>query len=291
MVDIAATMHWSSWVDLATAGANSTIPIVPGLYRIRRVGREDLDYIGQTGGALRGRLGMLKGAYVPEMPYRDPHTAGPGLWALRHSLGCEFQASVTPIVGSTPWRKGMEAVAIALYRQGRQASPTLEFGRIPVGYRGSSGNNARLVAAGQRYRGGPWEGPHTSHVLGIPPVGSLDGDPVGRSWGGHAWTPWVPVASAGTVRTAVGLYRLRAAGAVDLIYIGQGLIGSRIAAHMMKRTIAGHAQGGVFAAAGPLEASWVEAAVESHQLLELENDLIAAHVLTVGNVPAAQFLG
>jgi hypothetical protein len=28
-----------------------------------------------------------------------------------------------------------------------------------------------------------------------------------------------------------------------------------------------------------------------HQRLELENDLIAAHLLTTGQVPAAQFLG
>ena len=52
-----------------------------GLYRIRRAGRDDLDYIGQTGLRLRDRLAMLRGIYRDKMPYRDPHTVAPALWA------------------------------------------------------------------------------------------------------------------------------------------------------------------------------------------------------------------
>jgi hypothetical protein len=52
---------------------------------------ESLDYIGQTGVSLRRRLGMLKGGM--EMPYRDPHTAGPGLWALRQIHDCQVDVS------------------------------------------------------------------------------------------------------------------------------------------------------------------------------------------------------
>jgi hypothetical protein len=64
---------------------------LPGLYRVRRTGREELDYISQTGMSLRKRLGMLRrGVLGEQMPYRDPHTAGPVLWALRE-LGGEFE--------------------------------------------------------------------------------------------------------------------------------------------------------------------------------------------------------
>jgi hypothetical protein len=59
--------------------------VEPGLYRIRRRGREDLDYLGQTGLTLRQRVVMLRGVFGDVMPYRDPHTAGPGLWALRQA--------------------------------------------------------------------------------------------------------------------------------------------------------------------------------------------------------------
>ena len=46
-----------------------------------------------------------------------------------------------------------------------------------------------------------------------------------------------------------------------------------------------------FAAELSLEASWVAGEWLAHQPLELEVDLIAAHLLAIGRVPAAQFLG
>ncbi|MDQ3656690.1 MAG: hypothetical protein M3457_16650 [Chloroflexota bacterium] len=95
------------------------------------MGRTDLDYIGQTGTRLGQRLGMLAGALADEMPYRDPHTAAPALWALRHAERCSFDVSVAVVEGTTPWRKGLEALAIGLYRQEHGRSPTVEFGRIP----------------------------------------------------------------------------------------------------------------------------------------------------------------
>jgi hypothetical protein len=54
------------------------------------MGRGDVDYIGQTGMGtmtIRKRLRMLRGVYGELMPYRDPHTAGPALWALYHQTG------------------------------------------------------------------------------------------------------------------------------------------------------------------------------------------------------------
>ena len=107
------------------------------------------------GGRLRGRLGLLGGVYKPEMHYRDPHTAAPALWALRHGSGCEFEASVVPGPGSVVERKALEAVAITLYRIEAGHSPPANFGRIPSGYRCSTGNSTKLVAVGRRARGGP----------------------------------------------------------------------------------------------------------------------------------------
>jgi hypothetical protein len=54
----------------------------------------------------------------------------------------------------------------------------------------------------------------------------------------------------------------------------------------------GHPQADVFTAAGQMECSWVlNEAWLSHQRLELECDLIGAHVLATARVPPAQFLG
>src|SRR5437763_12497247 len=152
---VAELLTWSPWQPLQGSWLGSRLPSRPGLYRIRRSGRDDLDYLGQTGLTLKQRLGMLRGVYADQMPYRDPHTAAPALWALRHSLHCDFEVSVVPVAGSTQWRKGLEALAISLYRQEHRQSPSFEFGRMPLGYRMSSQNNAKRVAAAKRFRGGP----------------------------------------------------------------------------------------------------------------------------------------
>ena len=66
----------------------------------------------------------------------------------------------------------------------------------------------------------------------------------------------------------------------------------RLEAHLAKVRVPADTQGRVFGAAGQLECSWVlNGGWYSHQRLELETDLIAAHVLATGDAPSAQFLG
>ena len=288
-------LTWSAWIQLEGCWLGSGLPTRPGLYRIQRAGRDDLDYIGQTGAGrmtLRARLAMLRGVYGATMPYRDPHTAGPALWALRQHDPQPFLVSVVPLEGPTPWRKGWECVAISLYRQAHGRSPTVNFGRMPYGYRISTGNTAQLVAKALRSRGGPTTEPTTSHLPGISPVGPLTGDVEGADWCGHQWSAWMPVREG--VRQlppeAQGLYRIRDPQRTGLIYIGQGTIRARLAAHLGKVNRPTARQSEWFA--GPIESSWVvHTAWYPHQRLELENDLIAAYLLTTGDVPPAQFLG
>ena len=85
---------------------------------------------------------------------RAPHTAVPALWALHQKFGCSFEASVAVVDRPEVWRKGLEAAAIASYRQQYGESPTVNFGRITAGYSMSS-NTAKLAAAGRRLHGGP----------------------------------------------------------------------------------------------------------------------------------------
>ncbi|WP_156665260.1 GIY-YIG nuclease family protein [Rhodococcus phenolicus] len=262
---------------------------------MRRVGRNELDYIGQTGRNLRERLGALSRCYNDEMPYRDPHTAAPALWALRHSSGCEFEASVYPLDVDAPTRKGREALEIALYRQQCGNSPTVQFGRVPLGYRASSQNNSRLVAAGARFRGGAYSGPPLAeHHVGTGPKGRLSPAPQTESWCGHSWSAWLPLHEVGSnfAQVTVGLYRIRGDSGGELLYVGQGALPNRPRAHLAKIAKADHAQGAILAMQKSLEVSWVATPeLASHQLLELENDLIAAHVLHMGSAPAAQFIG
>ena len=272
--------------------AGSTVPAEPGLYRIRRAGEERLDYIGQTGLTLRRRLAMLAGVYRAEMPYRDPHTAGPGLWALRHALGCSFETSVAPVPGDTRYRKGLEALALALYRQRHKRSPTTNFGRILRGYRLSSHNRAKVVAAGKRLRGGPSTTEQGNWTDGLPPLGPLEGDPQDARWCGHQWSDWLRLQDAAVKLTpdALGLYRVRDPKLPGLVYLGEGYILVRLANHLGKANKTAHRQAPFFRVG--LECSWtINAVWLRHQRVELETDLIGAHVLSTGQAPTAQFLG
>lgn len=283
---------WSAWVPLEEALRGPVLPSTPGLYRIRRVGQDDLDYIGQTGSSLRGRLRMLRGIFSLEMPYRDPHTAGPALWAVLHEEPCAFEVSVADLGGDAARRKGLEALAISLYRQRTGRSPNLNFGRMPAGYVMSSGNNARLVVAGRRFRGGPSRQSNSSHLAGVPPVGSLAGDPQGSSWGGHRWSNWLPLDECSVAPPGNGLYRIRGTGP-GLTYVGEGAIRKRLETHRRKTldSTSARLQDRVLQQHRPLQFSALTGPWERHQRLELETDLIGAHVLQLDRAPAAQFIG
>src|SRR5262245_7712560 len=140
MLDIEAVFIWSPFVPHLKCWRGNCIPHKPGLYRLRRIEGTCLDYIGQTGSGtmtLRRRLAMQAGIYAEEMPYTDPHIAGPALWALHHNASVNYEVSVLPITGTTQWRKGLEALAVALHRQQFGHSPTVNFGRMPSGFRRS----------------------------------------------------------------------------------------------------------------------------------------------------------
>lgn len=294
MTAVTDLLAWTPWIPLLSAPNDRVIPRSPGLYCIRRVGRTDVDYIGQTGTQLGQRLAMLRGVHAAQMPYRDPHTAAPALWALRHATGCDFEVSVTPVIGSTPWRKGLEALAIGLYRQEHGCSPTVEFGRMPSGYRSSSGNNARLVRLGKRFRGGPAvDLILDSHASGVPPIGPFGDQPQASDWCGHTWSDWALLAEGmRLVPDGVGLYRIRGDSPQTLLYVGQGLIPARPLAHLAKLRAPVHNQARILAAQTRLECSWVLSDFWlSHHRLELETDLIAAHLWSTGEIPAAQFVG
>jgi len=290
-----STPEWSCWFPLLGISRNASVPRLPGIYRVRRRDFDGLDYIGQTGRSLRERLGALSRCHAEQMPYRDPHTAAPALWALRHATEGEFEASYATVAGGSHTRKGLEALAIGLYRQEFGSSPTVQFGRVPDGYRASSPNNARLVAAGSRFRGGVYDGPPLAeHRIGAPPAGSLTPDIQSQSWCGHRWNSWVALSNAryAIPASTVGLYRIRGDRDDILLYIGQGVLPNRPLAHLAKIAAVGHAQGAIFAAQHRLEVSWVaKPQPPANQLLKLENDLIAAHMLHVNSAPAAQFKG
>ena len=145
---------WSAWVPLEGAGRDARLPRLAGLYRIRSVQTGRILYIGQTGRTLKERMGALKGVYGEVMPYSDPHTAGPALWAHRIEFGETFEVSVAVLDVDRADRMGREAnvsseVEPPRQRLRRNRSRSGHAARCSHGRRGSFGRRRqRRVAVG-----------------------------------------------------------------------------------------------------------------------------------------------
>ena len=122
----------------------------------------------------------------------------------------------------------------------------------------SSGKNARLVAAGRRFRGGLIAGEtDQSHSRGIAPLGPLTSDVRGRSWGGLTWSPWVRLTPTGLgqLSKTTGLYRITG-DMLGLAYVGEGFVAALLRTHLANLA-SGTPQGMVFARNAPLVFSYV----------------------------------
>ena len=254
------------------------------MYRVRVTGKGELAYLGQSSN-LRSRIGALKTLYRPEIPLSDPHTAAPCLWVMRTEQAAAFELSFCGAPIEVASRKGLECVAVTEYRELAGHSPAANFGRMPDGWIKSSGNNATVTA-----RGGPFPGyqdPSAHRSIDHVCVLDRERDPSAPAWGGLVWSGWADVGRAPAAR---GVYRVKLPGADDLTYIGQGHIRDRLLAHHVKGGDPLHRQRSGFPAG--MLASWsILDGTEPQQLLELECDLIASHVLWHDRAPAVQFQG
>ncbi|AFO59528.1 hypothetical protein [Natrinema sp. J7-2] len=274
-------VNWSNWGTLDPDGDHlSTFPTDEGLYRIRHPARAGLEYIGETGRSLRGRVRSLaNGAFADEMPYRDPHTAAPCLWAVQQEDGEKLEVSgATPTLAEDKQaRKAFEDALIAVYRRETGKSPTANFGRIINGYRQST------YRSGEE-RGAPLEPGETESNTedGVGPLDwSRSDDVLSEDWMGLWWGSPRPLADADTsIPTDDGLYRIwREDEAPPLEYIGQSQnLKSRLYHHRRNRD-------------ETLLFSYSELGEHDaqHKREEVETELIGVHWLEVGESPRDQF--
>ncbi|WP_193309207.1 GIY-YIG nuclease family protein [Halorubrum halophilum] len=275
-------MDWSEW-KLLYADSFSEIPKEPGLYRVRHRNDERpfLEYIGESGDTRRRIQALARGTYADEMPYRDPHTAAPSLWAIRDAVGPELEVScVTPSKAENDQhRKGIEAALIALHRRETNQSPTANFGRIIEGYKQSSYSYNEPA-----YKGGCLDDGETEANAeeGIEPTKWKNStEPRAQDWMGLDWSePYYLQNRLDANPPDNGLYRIWYDDAsVPLAYVGESSnISSRLYNH--EKTFGGHAQ-----------FSWVALSHldTHHKRTEIETELIGAYYLTEQESPLAQF--
>lgn len=272
--------EWSTWVSFNPEDEKlSEIPTDEGLYRVRHGEREGLEYIGETGRSVRGRvMALARGAYADEMPYRDPHVGAPCMWAVRQEAGPAFEVSyITPDEATDKaTRKSLEAALIASYRRAVGKSPTGAFSRIIPGYTMSSYSK-------NEDRGGPLPG-RESEPYAEPGIAPLEWqsyqDPTAVDWMGLEWSEPFELAEVSTTVPATdGVYRIwDSMSPHPLTYIGESVnLRSRLKTHKRNRR-----NELLFSYAAP---DGIDA---KHKRLEAETDLIGAHWFATGKPPSDQ---
>ena len=270
---------WTGWFSFAAMKQEfRIIPSEPGLYRIRALGSSNLLYIGETRRPLYELLNGLRQSLRNRdlMPWSDPFTEAPALWALQDSEEISFECSAAPLDASQSGRRGMESYLLAKYREEAGESPICNFNRFPARYR-------RSTIRGEGLRGGKLAENQQDNPASLPgspplPVIGLPGEP---DWMGLVWSEWLPANSpAGTFSHGSGLYLVIDSGSQEILVIGQ----SPDCAERLKEF-------SIEKSSRELQFSCVRfpGPVPAHILKEQANDLLGNYFGVFRKVPAWQF--
>jgi len=275
------SLPWTPWVPFtADKEEFRLIPKDPGLYRIRPAGKDFLVYIGETRRQLHWRLHELRHTLQRGelMPWNEPMTEAPSLWAWQKAEGYSYECSAAPLDASPGGRRGMQSYLLYQYRQEHGESTLCNFGRFHPRYRRSTNRK-------ENQRGGKLEENHLDNPAGGPSIQPLPvmGTPGERYWMGIGWIGKLPLdgESVSTVSPGAGLYLLFERDTQELVYIGHSPdCAQRLRSHAMKLLDEKDMLFSYFIEKKPLL---------PHNLKEQENDLIGNYFDTYRKAPRYQF--
>ena len=151
------------------------------------------------------------------MPYNDPHTAAPNLWAWRQEEKWDYECSAAIFTKSKAARKALECFLLWKYRLEKGESTLCNHGRFHKNYVKSSNRsgNKRGVRLSERELNPSW-GP--SH----PPL-KLQGQPLDENWMGIRWSKplLLSLNASSQVPNTSAVYKIFPTGKKLLTYIGE----------------------------------------------------------------------
>lgn len=273
-------LSWTTWIPFTDRLAlRAILTNEAGLYRIKSTSQHKLFYIGQTRRLLARMLSELIPSTLQEqMPFNDPHTAAQSLWVWRVEQGLEYELSVARSDLPDCEREGLECFLIWQYRKEAGETTQCNLGRFHPRYQRSS--NRKLGIRG-----------------GLLPEGSINpasgpccqplqdrGEFLNNDWMGLDWSPAYLLNSTTThgIPTVPGVYKIFSPESRELLYIGQS-------ANLQYR-LSGHARKDWQTEDACFSFHQTAKDVLSHQLHEIENDLIASFFGKHQTVPKFQFV-
>jgi len=268
-------LSWTDWIPFtATREGFGEIPRTSGVYRVRPVEKDFLMYIGQTGRSLHERLNDLRrNTLKPIMPFNDPHTAAPSLWAWRDAEGYFYECSAATLLSKKSERIGWECYLLWNYRLLSGSSTLCNFGRFHHKYwkstnRKQNQRGGRLPDGEINISGGP----------SLPPL-QQKGNPGDTNWMGLGWSEKISLKkdSMTGVPHLAGFYLLVDQSTDELVYIGQSKdVHTRLLSHSTK-----------YWDGRELEFAFntQNSSILPHNLKELENDLIGCYFAVNRKLP------
>jgi hypothetical protein len=277
-------VFWTPWFPFTDAKLFRDLPSGPGMYRIRASNGQELFYVGETGRDLRGRLGDLRRNTIKVvMPFNDPHTAAPSLWAWRDAENIEFECAVAPVQladekeEARRLREGLEFYLLWLYRLEFGASTRCNHGRFHPRYVKSADRKKGFV--GHRL---PDDAP--DNPAGGPSLLPLKliGEPLEQHWMGLTWNDLFLLIgpSLKQIPTKPGVYKIIDPRTYKLLYIGEtSNLRNRFDSHVRKP----------WTGTAPLVSyALLPLGTPAYQRHEIENDLVAGYYAQTRSIPHFQ---
>jgi hypothetical protein len=279
-------LAWTAWFPFIDPTAFRHLPATPGLYRIRAIGINELFYIGETGRNLRERLGDLRrNTMQADMPFNDPHTAAPSLWAWRQAEQLAFECSVAPLAFSDEKeearkrREGLEFFLLWHYRLEFGASTRSNHGRFHPRYTKSSDRKNQL-------RGGRLADDLPDNLAGGPSLPPLQpgGVPHEKHWMGLQWSDLKPMtlASLREAPTSPGVYKIVDGDTLELLYVGE--------TQNLKKRLTTHGKKSWYCQTPCFSFVTFQERIQKYQLHEMENDLLGGFYTQSQTMPRFQLI-
>ena len=272
-------LGWTGWIPLHDLGSKrDQVMRGAGVYRIRVQGTGRLAYIGQSGRVRERVLYDLAPSVLGDsMPWNDPHTVAPALWAYRVEDGFGFDVSVAPGPEDKQQRNGLEDCLLWCYRVETGTSTLCNYGRFHPRF--SRPSNKQEGTAMQRLPEGeanPDSGPSTDPL-------PHHGEPFEPDWMTLDWTEpaALDASSASGLPGAPGVYKILGASRERVLYIGETTD--------LRRRIRRHARRDWGETSPLISTCALSGDHPAYQRRELETDLLGGYYYLAGEPPACQY--
>lgn len=173
--------NWSEWYSVLPPDEQQIEYEGPGILRICHSKLSGIHYVGHTDNSIQNRARSL--GYElnnKEMPYINPFSAAPCLWAIQQELGDEFFVSYYAVDEDQPTQV-LEDVYLSLYRMTTAQSPTANFGRMFPLY--SKSSSSKRGTRGERLEEPSVSGPVGTRGLQMNNIDNVLSD----DWLGFDW--------------------------------------------------------------------------------------------------------